>query len=269
MDAFPASQDEVFGALAERADQQAANSDDSRTGPKQTTRAFRAPWKWERLMAESRVVSSSDRWERRLNGSDGGVRLQRDELDTDRARSRRGSDTLSARSTICRRWQPSRCRSCGPCADWPAQARWSDWLDAFEALAPRVLSRPERVLRVLADLRPMGAVGPVVARRSGAGTDQPSQHHRVRAASAPVRPGIRREPGAPARSNVRRRLRSGAGRADVPAESRARIRCCSTPRVTRWAPACRPDRAIRAGEAASAPGRRRRGRAALRLVPDR
>ena len=46
-------------------------------------------------------------------------------------------------------------------ADWPQKARWSTWLDLFEALVPRVLSRPERVLRVLADLRPMGAVGPV------------------------------------------------------------------------------------------------------------
>ncbi len=29
-------------------------------------RAFRSPWKWERLLAESRVVASGDRWERRL-----------------------------------------------------------------------------------------------------------------------------------------------------------------------------------------------------------
>jgi CRISPR/Cas system-associated exonuclease Cas4 (RecB family) len=34
-------------------------------------------------------------------------------------------------------------------------------LDRFTALAPRVLVRPDRVLRVLADLRPMGRIGPV------------------------------------------------------------------------------------------------------------
>ena len=46
-------------------------------------------------------------------------------------------------------------------AAWPAQAPWAEWLDHFAALAPRVLRRPDRVLRVLADLRPMGVIGPV------------------------------------------------------------------------------------------------------------
>src|SRR5205823_6149280 len=46
-------------------------------------------------------------------------------------------------------------------AAWPSQAPWAEWLDHFDALAPRVLLRPDRVLRVFADLRPMGAVGPV------------------------------------------------------------------------------------------------------------
>src|SRR5204863_3726858 len=46
-------------------------------------------------------------------------------------------------------------------AAWPVQATWAEWLDLFEALAPRVLLRPDRVLRVFADLRPMGSVGPV------------------------------------------------------------------------------------------------------------
>jgi CRISPR/Cas system-associated exonuclease Cas4 (RecB family) len=41
------------------------------------------------------------------------------------------------------------------------RAPWAEWLDHFDALAPRVLLKPDRVLRVLADLRPMGTVGPV------------------------------------------------------------------------------------------------------------
>jgi ATP-dependent helicase/nuclease subunit B len=44
---------------------------------------------------------------------------------------------------------------------WPKQATWGDWLHLLEEFAPRVLRRPEFVLRVLADLRPMAAVGPV------------------------------------------------------------------------------------------------------------
>ena len=46
-------------------------------------------------------------------------------------------------------------------AGWPASATWGEWLDRFAALAPRVLKSPAHVLRVLADLRPMGEVGPV------------------------------------------------------------------------------------------------------------
>ena len=46
-------------------------------------------------------------------------------------------------------------------AGWPRRAPWGDWLDRLERLAPRVLRQPDRVLGVLAALRPMSAVGPV------------------------------------------------------------------------------------------------------------
>ena len=46
-------------------------------------------------------------------------------------------------------------------AGWPERATWGEWLDAFAALAPKVLQRPTRVLQMLAGLRPMASVGPV------------------------------------------------------------------------------------------------------------
>ena len=46
-------------------------------------------------------------------------------------------------------------------AEWPERAHWGDWIERFSELARVALSRPERVLQVLADLRPMAAVGPV------------------------------------------------------------------------------------------------------------
>ncbi|HEY0284024.1 MAG TPA: PD-(D/E)XK nuclease family protein, partial [Vicinamibacterales bacterium] len=46
-------------------------------------------------------------------------------------------------------------------SEWPDEATWGDWLQRLEGFAPRILRKPEHVLRVLADLRPMAAIGPV------------------------------------------------------------------------------------------------------------
>lgn len=160
-DTFPASSDEVFGSLGERAEgdareqERASNEQDT---PQQ--RAFRAPWKWERLLAESRVVASEDRWGRRLNGLIHECELQRRE----EARTEPGSpklEQLTRKVEDLTQLAAFALPIMRRLAEWPSHATWAEWLDHFEAFAPRVLSRPDRVLRVLADLRPMGAVGPV------------------------------------------------------------------------------------------------------------
>ncbi|MFN7913863.1 MAG: PD-(D/E)XK nuclease family protein [Vicinamibacterales bacterium] len=158
-DVYPASQDDVFGSIAERADVQAeADADDAHA--REAPRAFRAPWRWERILAESRVVNTASRWEQRLSGlmeeCDVQVReLTRTEPDSGRlAQLRRKTEdlrTLAAFALPLVRTLEA----------WPTTARWSEWLDLFEALAPVVLQRPGGVLRVLGDLRPMGAIGPV------------------------------------------------------------------------------------------------------------
>ena len=156
---FPPSQDELFGALAERADAQSRQTDDAEEA-EPMARAFRAPWKWERLLAESRIVSSAERWERRLNGLIRECRLQTAELERTEPGSARAGyldrkiEDLQALAAFALPIMRT-------LAEWPAAATWSEWLDHFEQFVPRVLSRPERVLRVLADLRPMGEVGPV------------------------------------------------------------------------------------------------------------
>ena len=43
----------------------------------------------------------------------------------------------------------------------PQSASWGEWIAALEKLVPRVLRKPERVLTVLADLKPMGPVASV------------------------------------------------------------------------------------------------------------
>ena len=127
---------------------------------------LRAPWKWEELIVESAVIGGIDRadgqrrWRRRLDGLAAEYKFQLSEL--------RQEDPESARVGRIER----DLRNVGhlrgfalpvidTLAEWPDEATWGAWLDCFAALAPRVLTRPERVLRVLAELRPMATVGPV------------------------------------------------------------------------------------------------------------
>ena len=163
--AFPASSDEVFGALGDRADEaaqmeDASEADEADTGDSPARRAFRAPWKWERLLAESRVVHGPKRWERRLNGLVHECELQRRELARTEPESPR-LDYLAHKIADLNDLAAFALPVMRTLSAWPVQARWAEWLDRFEALAPRVLGRPERVMRVLNDLRPMGAIGPV------------------------------------------------------------------------------------------------------------
>ena len=70
-------------------DEDNANDEHARRDPPER-QAVRAPWKWERLLAESRVVASEQRWERRLNGLANECELQRREL----ARTEPGSPRI-------------------------------------------------------------------------------------------------------------------------------------------------------------------------------
>ncbi len=163
----PASTDEVFGALGDRAEEaaqsnEAAAAEDEGGDPADASarRAFRAPWKWERLLAESRVVATEARWERRLKGLVHESELQRRELARAEPESPR-LDYLTRKIADLNELAAFALPLMRTLAAWPLRATWAEWIGHFEALAPRVLARPERVLRVLADLRPMGAIGRV------------------------------------------------------------------------------------------------------------
>jgi ATP-dependent helicase/nuclease subunit B len=164
---MPISEDEVFGALADRAVERTTTNDPDptaneveRSETNERQRSVRSPWRWERLLAESRVVATGDRWERRLHGLAHECRLQKTELertDPDSPRidhlQRKIDDVLGLAAFAVPVMRAL--------AEWPVQASWAEWLDRFDRLAPRVLQWPDRVLRVLADLRPMGAIEPV------------------------------------------------------------------------------------------------------------
>ena len=122
---------------------------------------LRAPWKWETLIVESAVIGGDpQRWHRRLDGLAQEYRI--------RIQEELGDDPESPRAARLQR----ELRNLGHLrsfalpiidllASWPSSATWGEWLDRFAALAPQVLRKPDRVLRLIAELRPMGEIGPV------------------------------------------------------------------------------------------------------------
>jgi ATP-dependent helicase/nuclease subunit B len=122
---------------------------------------LRAPWRWEQLLVDAAVIGqSAGRWVRRLDG-------RANELERRRAEAARDDGGEARVDAIDReREQLSNLRAFAIpiielMAAWPLQGTWGEWLDRFEAMAPRVLRTPSHVLRVLADLRPMADVGPI------------------------------------------------------------------------------------------------------------
>ena len=166
-----ASRDDVFGILSEaapdRADHGETDDDDdplltgSANGDHAVTAGtLRAPWKWESLLVESAVIGGSERWERRLNGLDAEYELKIRELMSQQPDSPRIAHLERERQNLAhlRNFVLPLIETM---SSWPQPATWGDWIERLEEFAPRVLRRPEFVLRVLADLRPMAAVGPV------------------------------------------------------------------------------------------------------------
>jgi ATP-dependent helicase/nuclease subunit B len=132
---------------------------------------LRSPWKWEELIVESAVVGGRTRaegkarWRRRLDGlkADYEYRiseLSREEPDSARIdRLRRDLRNLSHLRTFA-------LPIIDAMAEWPEQDTWGGWLDRFMALARQALRHPTRVLRTLADLRPMADIGPVTVEQA-------------------------------------------------------------------------------------------------------
>jgi ATP-dependent helicase/nuclease subunit B len=122
----------------------------------------RAPWKWERLLVQSAVIGrDAGRWRRRLDGYAAALDAQ-----IDHAHRQEGDDGPKVRGLRIAREELNHLRAFAlPVIDilaaWPVRAAWGEWLDLLERLAQRALRAPARVLRVLADLRPMAVVGPV------------------------------------------------------------------------------------------------------------
>ena len=134
-----------------------------RDGDRVVAGTLRAPWRWEELLVEAYVIEGLDRWQRRLPGlkreyERRARELADDDHDSPRLRAlerdRRQLEHLEAFAlpvvTTLDTWRQPR--------------TWAEWMAAFASLVPRVLRQPARVERVLAEMAPLGAVGPVPLR---------------------------------------------------------------------------------------------------------
>jgi len=118
----------------------------------------RAPWRWERLLVDSAVIGSQQRWERRLSGLEQELRLRRAECaDEDESRiaslDRDISDLMHLRDfaiPLIKRL-----------AELPTKASWGEWLGQLSGLATAALRQPDQVLEILSELSPMSPVGPI------------------------------------------------------------------------------------------------------------
>jgi hypothetical protein len=165
--------DELFGPLLEDEEpetpEQAAPAEDST--PDSDDEAviagtLRSPWKWEELVVESAVVGGrtradgGQRWRRRLGGLAADYRLRIAALRSDEPESARIPAFERDLKNLGHLRQFA-LPIVDELAQWPDATTWGEWIDRFVELAGRALRRPDRVLDVLASLRPMASVGPV------------------------------------------------------------------------------------------------------------
>jgi ATP-dependent helicase/nuclease subunit B len=175
-----ASNDEMLGAISETGRESSAEENDEMADGNRSTLddgrstmadpatpvvagTLRAPWKWESLLVESAVIGGSKRWARRLHGLAEQYRLKIGELKDDEPDSSRILHFERELQNL-EHLRVFALPLVETISEWPHQATWGDWLQRLEGFAPRILRKPEHVLRVLADLRPMATVGPVSLR---------------------------------------------------------------------------------------------------------
>ncbi len=126
---------------------------------------LRAPWRWESLIVDARIIGGGvARWRRRFAGHR--RELQRRLTDALREEGAESTESAAGQRLEATLQQLTYLeRFALPVVEtlegWSGAVVWGEWLDRLIALAPRVLRRPAYVLRVLGELRPMAAVGPI------------------------------------------------------------------------------------------------------------
>ena len=157
--------DEALGSAAatavvpdpELADALDAAAQDAAAGGE---RELRAPWRWEALLVDASVIGRLERWQRRLPGLAAELALRQAELGRVEPDSP-ALDGIERQRKELERLTRFALPLIAQLAALPDSALWGRWLAELGALAPRVLRRPERGLRVVGELAPHAEGGPV------------------------------------------------------------------------------------------------------------
>ncbi len=120
--------------------------------------ALRVPSQWERLLVDAAVVGGAERWKKRLAGLSAEFRLKlREAADEDEGHRGYLERQIGRLETLQ--------RFALPLVEFldalPERADWGWWLERLQELATMALRRPETVLEVLTELRPLAKVDEV------------------------------------------------------------------------------------------------------------
>ena len=127
----------------------------SEVEPEDNSEPLITPAGWERLIVDAAVVGGRARWVRRLDGLNAELRFQIAKADLD---ATAGLERKLAQLRHLRQFAL-------PLVDLldrlPGHRIWSEWILRLTELAETALRQPGSVLGMLAELAPMGQVGPV------------------------------------------------------------------------------------------------------------
>jgi ATP-dependent helicase/nuclease subunit B len=120
--------------------------------------SLRTPYQWEKLLVDAAVIGGHHRWIRRLEGLKSELKKQIAEVEAEEDSKRQVLERQHARLADLQRFAL-------PVIEFldklPDHATWNEWLDTLEKLTVMAVRRPEFVLAVLTELRPMSNLGPV------------------------------------------------------------------------------------------------------------
>ena len=192
---------------------------------------LKAPWRWEKLLVESAVIGSRNRWQRRLAGVETELRRQRTELPPEE------TGWIERQLVDLEHLKTVAMPIIDKLAAHPKSATWRVWLDYLQKLTVLAVRDRDPVLARARGARTDGAGGSPRPRRGAHGFGGAARPARSAAVAPPLRRGVRRAAALCARNGIRSRHRSRPGRADVPEKAHRgsdSLRCDPSPGQRRF-----------------------------------